>query len=109
MAIRLRGRQRAFTGRVEGLWGESGDDGFPKTWMPPPHPTTRTLGTLRLPTAAKVHAGAMKLVDGALYSSLAAHAQGGFAGLHKKTGEGTGQAARLAAWEDEGGATACVK
>jgi hypothetical protein len=109
MAIRLR-RGRALTDRVQGLWRENVDDVFAKTRMAPPRPTTRTLGTLRLPTAAKLHAGAMNLPDVALHPSLAAHAQGGLAGLTKnRNGEGTGQTARVAAWEDEGGATACLK
>jgi hypothetical protein len=112
MAIRLPGMRRALTDKVHGLWGESVNDVFPKTWMPTPRQTTRMLGTLRLPTtvAAKSHAGAMNLAEVALYSPLATHAQSVPAGLHKNhKGEAPGQAARLAAWEDEGGATACVK
>lgn len=109
MAIRLRGR-RAYTDRVQGLWGDSVDDAFPRTWMPPAHTAARTLGTLRLPGTAKLRAGAMKFADVVLYSSLAPHAQGSAAGLHQdRNGEGTGQTARLAAWEDEGGATARLK
>jgi hypothetical protein len=53
-------------------------------------------------------AGAMNL---ALDSSfLAAHSHSVPAGLHKnRKSEATRQATRLAAWEDEGGATALLK
>jgi hypothetical protein len=112
MTIRSRGTGRAFTDRVQGLWGESSDDALPRTWMPALRQTTRMLGTLRLPKApaAMPHAGAMNPADVALYSSLAAHSQGVTAGLRKnRLGEATGQGALLAAWEDEGGATAFAK
>jgi hypothetical protein len=112
MTIRLRGAGRVFTDRPQGLWNESLDDAFPRTWMPAVHQTTRTVGTLRLPKApaAMPHAGAMNRADVALYSSLAAHSQGVTAGLRKnRSGEATAPAALLAAWEDEGGATAFAK
>lgn len=111
MTLRLRGTGRAFTDRVKGLRGDSVDDVIPRTGMPAPRQTTRSVGTLRLPTApaAVPHAGAMNLANVALYS-VAAHSQSVAAGPRKnRNGEPTRQAERLAAWEDEGGATACVK
>jgi hypothetical protein len=46
----------------------------------------------------------------ALDSSLAAHSHSVPASLHKnRKSEATRQATRLAAWEDEGGATALLK
>jgi hypothetical protein len=108
MTIRLRGTGRAFADTVKGLWGESVDAIVPRTWMPAPPQTTRPVGTLRLP-AAVPHAGAMNRAAVALDSCLAAHAQSVTAGPRKsRNGEATRQA-ELAAWEDEGGATACVK
>jgi hypothetical protein len=53
------------------------------------------------------NAGATNL---ALDSSLAAHSHSVPASLHKnRKKEATRQAARLATWEDEGGATALLK
>ena len=105
MTIRLRGTGPAFADRVKGLWGDSVDPG---TWMPAPAQTTRPFGTLRLP-AAMAHAGTVNRADVALDSSLAAHSQSVTAGPRKsRNGEATRQA-ELSAWEDEGGATACVK
>jgi len=105
MTIRLRGKGRAFADRVKGLWGDSVDPG---TWMPAPSQTTRPFGTLRLP-AAMAHAGTLNRADVARDSSLAAHSQSVTAGPRKsRNGEATRQA-ELSAWEDEGGATACVK
>lgn len=112
MAIRLRGTGRAFTDRVKGLWGDAANDVFPRTWMPVPRETTGTAGTLRLAPApaATANAGAMNLTDVALHSSLGAHSHSVPAGLHKnRKSEATRQAAGVAAWEDEGGATAPLK
>lgn len=82
MTIRLRGTGRAYTDRVKGLWGETASDVFPKTWMPP-------LGET---------------------SVAAAHAHSETADLPQiRKGDTTGQATRLATWEDEGGATARIK
>ena len=105
MTIRLRGTGRAFADRVKGLWGDSVG---PRTWMPAPPQTTRPVGTLRLPEAMP-HAGTLNRAEVALDSSLAAHSQSVTAGPgQRRNGEATRQA-ELAAWEDEGGATACVK
>jgi hypothetical protein len=105
MTIRLGGTGRAFADRAKGLWGDSVDPG---TWTPAPSQTTRPFGTLRLP-AAMAHAGTVNRADVALDSSLAAHSHSVTAGPRKsRNGEPTRQA-ELAAWEDEGGATACVK
>jgi hypothetical protein len=100
-------------GQGEGVrfWGDTVNDVFPKTSMPAPRQMTRTAGTLRLPRAPAVmaDAGAVNRADVALYSSRAAHSQSVSASPHKnRKGEATGQAP-LAAWEDEGGATAIVK
>ncbi len=104
MPIRLRETRRTFADRVPGLWGESPDDVPPGSWMPLPRRATRTLGTLRLPIAAGNRA------DVALYSSLAPHAQGAPAAvLQDRKAAASCQRAQLVAWEDEGGATACVK
>jgi hypothetical protein len=105
MTIRLGGTGRAFADRVKGLWGDSVDPG---TWIPAPAQTTRPFGTLRLP-AAMPPAGTVNRADVALDASLAAHSQSVTAGPPKsRKGEATRQA-ELSAWEDEGGATACVK
>ena len=112
MTIRLRGTGRAFTDRVKGLWGDAVNDVFPRSWMPAPRQTSGTAGTLSSPTAlsATANAGAMNPADVALHSSLAAHSHSMPAGLHKnRKSEATRQAAGLAAWEDEGGATALLK
>lgn len=109
MTIRLRGTGRAFTDRVKGLWGDAVNEVFPRTWMPAPRETTGTAGTLRPAPApaAMSNAGATNL---ALDSSLAAHSHSVPASLHKnRKKEATRQAARLATWEDEGGATALLK
>jgi hypothetical protein len=112
MTIRLRGTGRAFTDRVKGLWGDAVNDVFPGTWMPASQQTSGTAGILSSPTAptATANAGAMNLADVALHPSLAAHSHSVPAGLRKnRKSEATRQAARVAAWEDEGGATALVK
>jgi hypothetical protein len=65
--------------------------------------------TLKLPTtvAARPRGGALNSADVALYSSLAGHSRSAQAELHQHRAlEASGQ---LAAWEDEGGATACTK
>src|SRR4029077_2546675 len=105
MTLRLRGTGRAFADRVKGLWGASVDDVTPRAWMPAPSRTTRPVGTLSLPAAMPL-AGAMNRADAALDSSVAAHSPSANAGPGKSLNGAATRQAELAAWEDEGGATA---
>lgn len=112
MTIWLRGAGDAFTDWVKGTVGQECGRRFPRTWMPDPRQTTRTFATERLPAApaAMPHAAAISLADGAVYSSSPAHRLSATAGRRKnRDREATRQAAPLATWEDEGGATAFVE
>ena len=112
MTIRLRGTGRAFTDRVKGLWGDAVNEVFPRTWMPAPRETTGTAGTLRLAPApaAMANAGAMNLTASHLIPlwprtrTACPRVSIRIARVRQPA-----RPTRLAAWEDEGGATALLK